>query len=319
MTQNDSHEPGGGTMTRTLTDTTETTPVAPEALTGFHGLVGRSAPMQALFERIRRVAAVDVSVLIVGETGTGKELVAQALHELSERRAGPFAVVTSAALTPDLVRHGLVVCGPSWAPRPTDPPADLLKELRRGTLLLDEVGDLALDVQAWVGQLATGLANRPAAAGVRLVVTTHRDLFSAVRAGRFRADLYYALRRAVLVVPPLRDRLDDLPLLVEHIRRMVNARHGMAIEGVTARALVSCPRGSRHNFSGVIINGAPGEAVGGLGPDEGFGLGVMGVNVGADRGLELGHAAMHTAPDLFGRQVGEPPLDPGSTTTRRWA
>jgi DNA-binding NtrC family response regulator len=193
-----------------------------EPLPGFEGLVGQSSAMQALFARIRRVAPYDVPVLILGETGTEKELVARALHRLSRRRAGPFEALTCAALTPDEVWHRLLH-------------ADRLDARRGGTLSLDEIGDLAPDVQAQVGQLA----RLPSGADARLAATTQQDLLAAVRAGRFRADLYYALRRAVLVVPPLRDRLDDLPLLVEHVRRTVNARHGVAIGGVAAEALAS--------------------------------------------------------------------------------
>src|SRR5262245_55770171 len=226
MTRPDEPEPGGATMARELTDpdTTETPTPAPDALPGFHGLVGQSAPMQALVQRLRRLASYDVPVLIVGETGTGKTRVARVLHELSWRRAGPFATLTCGARLPVLVRAGLVVAEQTgtreWLARAVDP----LEAVRGGTLVLEDVGDLPLDAQAQVAQVIRDAATRPAGVGVRVVATTQRDLASAVRAGRFRADLYYALRPAVLVVPPLRDRLDDLPLLVEHIRRMVNAR-----------------------------------------------------------------------------------------------
>jgi DNA-binding NtrC family response regulator len=237
-------------MTRTRTDTItiDTTPAASDALPGFHGLVGRSAPMQALFERIRRVAPYDVPVLIVGETGTGKTRVARVLHALSPRRAGPFAVLHCGALPPDLLRRGLDAFEPE-APGPRDRDANLLDEVRGGTLLLDELRDLAPDVQAQLAQLVRRLARRPAGADARLVSTTQRDLQAVVDAGGFRADLYYTLGGVFLAVPPLRGRLDDLPLLVEHVRRMVNARHGVRIEGVTAGAL---DRLAAHHWPGNV-------------------------------------------------------------------
>jgi two-component system response regulator HupR/HoxA len=229
-------------MTRSLTDPVpegriQTPAPATEALTGFHGLVGRSGPMQALFERMRRVAPYDVPVLLVGETGTGKTRVARVLHELSWRRAGPFATLIRGAHLPDLGRVGLVVAESTMAPERRDRAVDPLEAVHGGTLVLDAVGDLTPDVQAQVAQVIRAAATRPAGVGVRVVATTPCDLAAAVRAERVRAELYYALRRAVLVVPPLRARLDDLPLLVEHVRRTVNARHGVRIEGVTAGAL----------------------------------------------------------------------------------
>jgi two-component system response regulator HupR/HoxA len=219
-------------MARTLTDPATTEPIAtdPEALAGFHGLVGRSAPMQALFERLQRIAPYDVPVLIVGETGTGKMRVARVLHELSSRRDAPFATVIGGAHMPELRGAGLDV-GDST--RAVDP----LEAVVGGTLVLDEVGDLTPDAQAQVAQVIRVAATRPPGVSVRPVATTRRDLRTAVHAGAFRPDLYYALRRAVLVVPPLRDRRDDLPLLVEHIRRTVNLRHGLRIAGMTEGAL----------------------------------------------------------------------------------
>jgi DNA-binding NtrC family response regulator len=193
--------------------------------------------MQALFERLRRVAPYDVPVLIVGETGTGKTRIARVLHALSPRRAGPFAVLQCGALPPDLLRRGLDAHELESSPGRRDRHADLLAEVRGGTLLLDELRDLAPDVQAHLAQLVRRLARRPAGTDVRLVSTTQRDLQAVVDAGGFRANLYYTLCGALLAVPPLRARLDDLPLLVEHVRRTVNVRHGVRIEGVTAAAL----------------------------------------------------------------------------------
>ena len=145
-------------MTETVTTATRPCEVAPplESLATFHGLVGRSAPMQALFERIRRVAPYDVPVLIVGETGTGKALVARALHEVSGRRPGPFAVLTCGAPMPDLVPSRPVDAESASDRSMPDRQVDPLEVLHGGTLLLDEIGDLAPDGQAQVCQVATG-------------------------------------------------------------------------------------------------------------------------------------------------------------------
>jgi DNA-binding NtrC family response regulator len=289
-------------MTRTRTDTItiDTTPGASDALPGFHGLVGRSAPMQALFERLRRVAPYDVPVLIVGETGTGKTRVARVLHALSPRRAGPIAVLTCGALPPDLLRRGLDAHEPESSPGPRDRDADLLDEVRGGTLLLDELRDLAPDVQAQLAQLVQRLARRPAGADVRLVSTTQRDLQAVVDVGGFRADLYYTLCGVLLAVPPLRGRLDDLPFLVEHVRRTVNARHGVRIEGLTANAL---DRLAAHPWPGNVRELATVVETAMLFQGEGW--------LGADR-LALGPARL--APWIFA-QSG--PEDRGARTQAR--
>ena len=206
-----------------------------EPLPGFEGLVGQSAGMQTLFDRIRRVAPYDVPVLILGETGTGKELVAAALHRLSRRRSAP---VRGREL-----RGAHARAPPERALRPrargvhrrrSSGGPGLLREADGGTVFLDEVGELAPDAQAMLlrflgdGEVRAVGASRAGHVDVRLIAATHRDLRAAVGEGRFREDLYYRLRRVVLTVPPLRARLDDLPLLVEHVRRQVNARHGLA-------------------------------------------------------------------------------------------
>ena len=209
----------------------------------FHGLIGQSAAMRALVARIARVAVVDVPVLILGESGTGKELVAGALHALSPRRAAPFEAVNCGALTRELLLSELFGHERGAFTGAIERRTGLLTAAESGTVFLDEVGELAPEAQAMLLRfLATGEiravgASRTRHVDVRVVAATHRDLLGGTRAGRVREDLYYRLRRVVLRVPPLRERLDDLPLLVEHIRRQVNARHGLAIDGLTPVAL----------------------------------------------------------------------------------
>ena len=214
-----------------------------DALPGFEGLIGQSPVMRALFDRIRRVAPYDVPVLILGETGTGKELVAAAVHRLSRRHRARFEAVNCGALTRELLRSELFGHERGAFTGAVERRTGLLRETDGGTVFLDEVGELAPEAQAMLlrflgdGEVRAVGAGRAGHVDVRLVTATHRDLRAAIEAGSFRDDLYYRLRRVVLTVPPLRDRLDDLPLLVEHIRRSVTARHGVAIDGVTSDAL----------------------------------------------------------------------------------
>jgi two-component system response regulator HupR/HoxA len=199
--------------------------------------------MRALIERIQRVAPFDVSVLIVGETGTGKELVAAALHRLGRRRGARFEAVNCGALTRELLRSELFGHERGAFTGAVDRRPGLLREADGGTVFLDEVAELAPDAQAMLirflgeGEVRAVGASRAGHVDVRLIAATHRDLRAAVAEGRFREDLYYRLRRVVLSVPPLRARLEDLPLLVEHIRRQVTTRHGLRIDGVTEGAL----------------------------------------------------------------------------------
>jgi two-component system, NtrC family, response regulator HydG len=221
-----------------------------DSLPGFEGLIGQSAAMQALFDRIRRVAPSEVSVLILGETGSGKELVAAAVHRLSRRRGGRFEAVNCGALTRELVRSELFGHERGAFTGAVERRTGLLREADGGTVFLDEIGELAPEAQAMLlrflgdGEVRAVGASRAGHVDVRLIAATHRDLRAAVGEGRFREDLYYRLRRVVLTVPPLRARLDDVPLLVEHLRRQVNTRHGLAIESVrddTLARLAACP------------------------------------------------------------------------------
>ena len=214
-----------------------------EPLPSFHGLVGQSAPMRALFARIARVAAVDVPVLILGESGTGKELVARALHALSPRRAQRFEAVNCGALTRELLLSELFGHERGAFTGAVERRPGLLRDADGGTVLLDEVGELVPEAQAMLLRfLATGEvrpvgATRVVHPDVRIVAATHRDLRAAEGAGTFRDDLYYRLRRVVLEVPPLRERREDIPLLVEHLRRQANARYGLTIDGIAASAM----------------------------------------------------------------------------------
>jgi two-component system response regulator HydG len=199
--------------------------------------------MRALFAQIARVAALAVPVLILGETGTGKERVVAALHAESARRAARFEALNCGALPRELLLSELFGHERGAFTGAVERRAGLLASAHGGTVFLDEVGELAPEAQAALlrflstGEVRAVGATRASRVDVRVIAATHRDLLAAARAGGFREDLYYRLRRVVLRVPPLRERLADLPLLVEHVRREVNARHGLAIEPIGATAL----------------------------------------------------------------------------------
>jgi len=209
----------------------------------FHDLVGTSPSMQALYDQIRSLGPVDVTVQIRGETGTGKELVARALHAESPRADAPFVAVNGAALQPDLAGSLLFGHRKGAFTGAVEDRAGYFEAADGGTLFLDEVGDLPLDVQQ---QLLRVLEERSItrvgdtqerSVDVRIISATHRALEEAVQAGTFREDLLYRIRVARLDVPPLRERLSDLPLLVRTLQRRAAARMGLPPKSISEDAL----------------------------------------------------------------------------------
>ena len=187
----------------------------------FGGLVGTSVVMRRLFAELERLAAGDASVLLVGETGTGKDVAAHALHAASRRCQAPFVICDVAAISGHLIESelfGHVRGAFTGADRDR---AGAFEQAAGGTLFLDEIGELELPLQPrLLRMLETSSVRRVGSADyvrcdVRVVAATNRDLAAEVDAGRFRADLYHRLAVAELRVPPLRERLDDLPLLCE--------------------------------------------------------------------------------------------------------
>jgi DNA-binding NtrC family response regulator len=198
----------------------------------YHDLIGRSESMQEVFRQTRQMAAVRSTALIVGETGTGKELVARALHEDGPRADGPFVVVNCAALTEDLAASRLFghVKG-AFTGASTDREG-YFEAADGGTLFLDEIGDVPRAVQVnllrvlEVRSITRVGETEPRAVNVRVVAATHRDLEAEVEAGRFRRDLLYRLRVARVDLPPLRARRTDLPLLVPALLAEARAATG---------------------------------------------------------------------------------------------
>jgi DNA-binding NtrC family response regulator len=185
-------------------------------------MVGRSPAMLELLARIERVAPSTAPLVIGGETGAGKELVARAVHRASRVGGGPFVAVNCGAIPEELCESELfghergAFTGAGLQRR------GVFEEADKGTLLLDEIGELPLRLQAkLLRALEEGTIRRVGASGeravtVRVLAATHRDLGAAVEAGRFREDLFHRLATVVLRVPPLRERREDIPLLAEH-------------------------------------------------------------------------------------------------------
>ena len=209
----------------------------------FHDLVGTSDPMQEAFEQMRAVADVKTTVLIQGETGTGKELAARAIHEESPRSEHPFVAVNCAALDPDLAASQLFGHRSGAFTGASEDRAGYFEAADGGTLFLDEIGDIPLDTQRQLlrvleEEAVTRLGEtEPRPVDVRIVAATHRDLDDEVEANRFRQDLLYRIRIARVQLPPLRDRRSDLPLLVRTLLRELRARTGADVASVGDDAL----------------------------------------------------------------------------------
>ncbi|HJL16727.1 MAG TPA: sigma 54-interacting transcriptional regulator [Sandaracinaceae bacterium LLY-WYZ-13_1] len=200
------------------------------------GLRGRTAVMRRLLARVGKAAASDTPALLVGESGTGKELVARALHARGPRAGGPFVTVDCGALAPSLVASELFGHERGAFTGADRRHVGAFERADGGTLFLDEIGELGAELQpALLGVLERGRFRRvggrdEVAVDARVIAATHRDLRAEVNAGAFRLDLYYRLAVVVLTLPPLRERAEDVPLLVEHFLR--EAGHDGPVEAV---------------------------------------------------------------------------------------
>jgi len=197
-----------------------------------HNLIGGSASMRHLFELINRFAQSDATVLIQGETGAGKELVADAIHQCSPRRDKPFVVLDCSAIPESLFEAQLFGHEQGAFTGAIKSVAGVFEAANGGTLFLDEIGELPLEVQAKLLRAVETRRTRRVggsklfASDVRIIAATNRDLASEVNRGNFRGDLYYRLAVAKLSVPALRERRDDLPLLVDHFLRQLATNGG---------------------------------------------------------------------------------------------
>lgn len=205
---------------------------------GFEGLIGNSPKFLDVISRVKSVAPTSATVLINGETGTGKELFAKAIHNNSPRKTKNFVPMNCTAINDNLLEDELFGHEPHAFTG-----ADKLRKGRfeyanGGTLFLDEIGDMPLNLQAKLlrvleNQEVTRIgSNEPIKVNVRLISATHRDLEAAVAEGKFREDLYYRLKVVTIKLPPLRERRSDIPLLTAHFIKESNQRHGKKVTGI---------------------------------------------------------------------------------------
>jgi PAS domain S-box-containing protein len=206
-------------------------------------LVSRSAAMRRILEVLPAVAESDCTVLIEGETGTGKELLARAIHGASRRRQRPFVAVNCSAIPETLLEAELFgVRTGAYTGADRDRPGRFARATG-GTLLLDEVGEISGAVQVKLLRVLQEHSveplgsSSPLAVDVRVIAATNRDLKALVRAGSFREDLYYRVNVVRLELPPLRRRREDVPLLAEHFVATLNRRQGRALQGFSAEAM----------------------------------------------------------------------------------
>ncbi len=206
-------------------------------------IVGNSAPMRAMMEAVTMVAPTRATVLLQGESGTGKELLARAIHDQSPRSDRPFISLNCAAMPEGLVESALFGHEKGAFTGATVRTAGAFERADGGTLLLDEISEMRIDLQPKLLRVLQESEFEPIGGtrsikvDVRVIATTNRDLRLELEAGRFRSDLYYRLNVVPIETPPLRERLEDIPLLVHHFARMSGREHGITVKVIPAEII----------------------------------------------------------------------------------
>lgn len=209
----------------------------------FANIVGQSAGMQEVFDLINRVSQTKANVLISGESGTGKEMVARAIHELSPRAQKPFVAINCTAIPENLLESELFGHAKGAFTGAAQKKKGLFEEAEGGTLFLDEIGDMDLGLQAKLLRVLQDRKIRPVGEttdkeiDVRIIAATHKDLKAAIRNNSFREDLYYRLAVIPIVIPPLRYRKEDIPVLADYFMRKYAAANNSNIKGFTTAAI----------------------------------------------------------------------------------
>ncbi|HVE51734.1 MAG TPA: sigma-54 dependent transcriptional regulator [Casimicrobiaceae bacterium] len=227
---------------------------SPHGRTGFVRLIGNSPPMQKLFTAMARIAPTDATVLIIGESGTGKDLVAQTLHELSPRASGPYLAVNCGAVSPNLIESELFGHEKGSFTGATRQHTGFFERAHGGTLFLDEVTEMPPDLQVRLLRvLETRSVSRVGSTDtihtdVRVIAATNRDPYQAVKAGKLREDLLYRLQVVPLHVPPLRERRGDIAVLTSHFLAQLNEK-GQANKVFSASAI---ERMERYDWPGNV-------------------------------------------------------------------
>lgn len=211
--------------------------------TQFQGICGQGKAIQLMYQKIQKLARVDTTVLIEGETGTGKELVARAIHYSSDRRAKAFLAVNCAGLTESLLSSQLFGHRRGSFTGAVADQVGMFEAANHGTLVLDEVGDLPMALQTSLLRVLqekeiTRLGEtQPRKVDVRIIAATHRDLCSEVANGHFREDLFYRIRVTSIWIPPLRDRPEDIPLLISWFLGQIRGHKGLPVAEISSAAL----------------------------------------------------------------------------------
>jgi len=207
-------------------------------------VVGRSEGMLQVYKTAARVALTDATVLVVGESGTGKELVARAIHSSSARAAGPFIAVDCGAIAEGVLESELFGHARGSFTGATGTRRGLFEEATGGTLFLDEIGDIGTRIQGQLlrvlqeGEIRRVGESAPVKVDTRVVAATNKDLGEAVKAGRFREDLFYRLNVVAIRIPPLRERREDIPLLAEHFAARHAGERGASLTTDAREALL---------------------------------------------------------------------------------
>jgi formate hydrogenlyase transcriptional activator len=216
-------------------------------------LIGSSAKFQAVLDQINMVAPVDSAVLIQGETGTGKEVIAQAIHEGSSRRKNRFVALNCAAFPSDLLESELFGHERGAFTGAVTQTMGRFQAADRGTLFLDEIGDLPLELQPKLlrvlqeKQFERLGGCRTVQVNVRIIAATNQDLWGMVQERKFRADLYYRLNVFPITLPPLREREDDIPSLIEHFVHKFAKQQGKSIDRIPDEVMEVL---QRHDWPG---------------------------------------------------------------------
>jgi DNA-binding NtrC family response regulator len=209
----------------------------------FHQLVGQSKPMQQVYRKIKEVVPTDIPVLIVGDSGTGKEMVAQAIHELSERKNAPFIAVNTGAIPRELIASELFGHLKGAFTGAIADKKGKFEEANEGTLFLDEIGTMSPEVQISLLRVLENQviervgSNRSIKVDVRIITATNDDLEKLIEENKFREDLYYRLNVFAIEIPPLRERPADIGYLANYYREMFNLELGKKVGEITSPAM----------------------------------------------------------------------------------
>jgi len=226
-----------------------------EGIYSFQNIIGRSAPMRALYGLLERASELDITVLITGETGTGKELVARAIHQLSERRDGAFVKLNCAAIPTGLLESELFGHERGAFTGAIAQRIGRFELANQGTVFLDEIGEIPLELQPKLLRVLQEReferlgGSRTLRSDARLIAATNRDLGQLVEQQKFRSDLFYRLNVFPVRVPPLRDRREDIPMLVRHFAQQFARRMKRTIETIPAETMQAL---SRYDWPGNI-------------------------------------------------------------------